>query len=133
MWQHGLSFAAHSTTGICAPKPTIMESAFLREIRLATYQRHCRCSQSQLGVKGEQLVRISALCESLPLNHLPKEASDIGRREGSGEEDLESYADKIKEIKKLQQRLVVSQVTEKQNLGISSNFPRREESPGSFP
>lgn len=67
------------------------------------------------------------------MNHLPKEASDIGRREGSGEEDLESYADKIKEIKKLQRRLVVSEVTEKQNVGISSNFLRREESPGSFP
>lgn len=68
-----------------------------------------------------------------PIEPSSQRGSDIGRCEGSGEEDLESYADKIKEIKKLQRRLVVSQVTEKQNLGISSNFLRREESPVSFP
>lgn len=33
------------------------------------------------------------------MNHLPREASDTGRREGGGEED-DFYADKIKEIKK---------------------------------
>jgi len=43
-------------------------------------------------VKGEQLVGISALCETLAVNRLPREASDTGGSEG-GEA---SHTEKIK-------------------------------------
>lgn len=52
-----------------------------KEDKTASYQRRCRCSQSRLRVKGEQLVRISALCETLAFNCPSKEASDTGGRE----------------------------------------------------
>lgn len=122
MWQHGLLFAACSTMGVSAPEPMIIGSAFLKKIRLATYQRHCRCSQSQLRVKGEQLVGIWALCETFShWTNFPKRLQIQEETEGGGNVK-DCYTDKIKQPA---ERTCSITRHRNQNFGMSSNFLRR--------